>query len=442
MNETVTAVVQGAVVIVALVLGVRAGGMGLGLWGAAGTAFLVFIMGDAPGAAPVSAFFIIIAVITASATMQAAGGIDFLVEIASRIIRKNPRRITFIAPIVSFFFTMGAGTSNIFFSLIPVIYSTSYSAGIRPERPLSVSNIATGFGLTASPVAAAMAAFLALVQTSDNPVSLAQIIAVTLPAGLLATIAGSIVMNKRGKELKDDPEYQRRLAAGKVAPPLDPGNVQLKPRAALSAYVFLAGVAFIVVMGLWDGLRPQVPQDDGSTVPLDMTQTIALIMLSVALIIMVVNRVNPNDIVQQPLIASGLVAAIALLGLAWMTATYLANNPIVVTSIGEIVNSYPYFLAVAIFIVAALTTSQSGTTTAIVPIGLASLAVPTVVAMWPSLVGVYLLPANGTQLASVEIDQTGTTRLTKNPLIHSFTIPLFVGWFAVVASGLVFARFI
>ena len=442
MNETLTAVVQGAVVIVALVLGVRAGGMGLGLWGAAGTAVLVFIMGDAPGDAPVAAFFIIIAVITASATMQAAGGIDFLVEIASKIIRKSPRRITFVAPIVSFFFTMGAGTSNIFFSLIPVIYATSYSAGVRPERPLSVSNIATGFGLTASPVAAAMAAFLALVQTSDNPVSLAQIIAVTLPAGLLATIAGSLVMNKRGKELKDDPEYQRRLAAGKVAPPSDPGSFQLKPRAALSAYVFLAGVALIVVMGLWDNLRPEVVLGDGSTAPMGMTETIALIMLSVALIIMVVNKVNPNDIVRQPLISSGLVAAIALLGLAWMTATYLANNPIVVSSIGDVVERYPYFLAVAVFIVAALTTSQSGTTNAIVPIGLASLGVPTVVAMWPSLVGVYLLPANGTQLASVAIDETGTTRLTKNPLIHSFTIPLFVGWFAVVATGLLFARFL
>jgi len=442
MSETVAAVVEGLVVVAAIVLGVRAGGMGLGLWGAAGTATLIFVFQDTPGDPPVAAFFIIITVITASATMQAAGGIDYLVEVASKIIRKNPQRITFVAPLVAFFFTMGAGTSNIFFSLIPVIYATSYSAGVRPERPLSVSNIATGFGLTASPVAAAMAAFLVLVQVTDSSVTLSQIIMVTLPAGILATIAGSIAMNKKGKELKDDPEFQRRLAAGEITPPRDPEKVELKPRAAVSAGIFLTGVVLIVVMGLWEGLRPTMTLEDGTTEPLDMTVTIGLIMLTAALVIMVVNRVKPDDIVNQPLIASGLVAAIALLGLAWMTATYLDANPIVVSSIGDLVDSYPYFLAVALFIVAAMTTSQSGTTNAIVPIGLTALAIPTVVAMWPSLVGVYLLPANGTQLASVAIDETGTTRLTKNPLVHSFTIPLFVGWAVVVAAGMLFSRFI
>jgi anaerobic C4-dicarboxylate transporter DcuA len=185
MSETWTAVIEGAVVILAIVLGVRLGSIGLGLWGAAGTAVLVFAFKDTPGEPPISAFFIIIAVITASSAMQAAGGIDWLVGIASKIIQRNPKQITYVAPIVTFLFTMGAGTGNIYLSLIPVIYSTSYEAGVRPERPLSVSTIASGFGLTASPVAAAMAAMLALVSAKDPSFTLSNILLITIRQGWL-----------------------------------------------------------------------------------------------------------------------------------------------------------------------------------------------------------------------------------------------------------------
>ena len=218
MSETTTAIVEGAVVILAIVMGVRLGGIGLGLWGAAGTAILIFAFNDTPGEPPISAFFIIIAVITASAAMQAAGGIDWLVGIAGKIIRRNPSRITYVAPIVTFLFTMGAGTGNIYLSLIPVIYATSYEAKVRPERPLSVSTIASGLGLTASPVAAAMAAMLALVTAKNANFTLSNILMITIPAGLAGTIVASFVMSHRGKDLADDEEYQRRLAEGKIEP--------------------------------------------------------------------------------------------------------------------------------------------------------------------------------------------------------------------------------
>ena len=444
MSETTTAIVEGLVVVMAIVMGVRVGGIGLGLWGAAGTAVLIFVFQDTPGDPPVSAFFIIIAVITASAAMQAAGGIDWLVGIAGHIIRRNPSRITYMAPLVTFFFTMGAGTGNIYLSLIPVIYATSYEAKIRPERPLAVSTIASGFGLTASPVAAAMAAMLALVTITDKNFTLSNILMITIPAGLAGTLVAAFFMSRHGKDLDEDEVYRQRLADGKVSPPVPPEDTVLLPGAKRSAIIFLCGVAFIVLAGLFPQLRPDVIPTDKKGVfdPLGMNETIQLVMFVVALVIVMWNHVKPGDVAKQPLIASGLVAAIALFGLAWMTATYLDANPIVISSIGDIVTAHPLFLAVALFLVCAMTTSQSATTNAIVPIGLAALAVPTVVAMWPSLVGCFMLPANGTQLAAVEIDETGSTRLTNNPLVHSFTIPVFTGWIGSLVVGLIVSRFV
>ena len=336
MSETTTAIVEGAVVILAIVMGVRLGGIGLGLWGAAGTAILIFAFNDTPGEPPISAFFIIIAVITASAAMQAAGGIDWLVGIAGKIIRRNPSRITYVAPIVTFLFTMGAGTGNIYLSLIPVIYATSYEAKVRPERPLSVSTIASGLGLTASPVAAAMAAMLALVTAKNANFTLSNILMITIPAGLAGTIVASFVMSHRGKDLADDEEYQRRLTEGKISPPAPLEDKQLPPEAKLSAIIFLVGVAFIVLAGLFPALRPNVipTEEKGVFDPLGMNETIQLTMFVVALIIVMWTHIKPGDVAKQPLISSGLVAAIALFGLAWMTATYLDANPIVITSIG------------------------------------------------------------------------------------------------------------
>ena len=193
--DNLVVVLEGLVVLAAIFLGVRMGGIGLGLWGVAGTAVLVFGFQMDPGSPPVDAFFIIIAVITASAAMQAAGGIDWLVSIASRIIQANPKRITIVAPLVSFFFTVGAGTSNIYFALIPVINETAYRNGIRPERPLASSTVTSALGITASPVSAAMAAYLTLLPKSFT---LTDILTITIPASIVACIVTSFVQQRIG----------------------------------------------------------------------------------------------------------------------------------------------------------------------------------------------------------------------------------------------------
>lgn len=487
MTTWLPPVLEAIVVLGAIFLGVRMGGIGLGLWGVAGTAILVFVFQMDPGDPPVDAFFIIIAVITASAAMQAAGGIDYLVSIASKIIQANPTRITFVAPLVAFVFTVGAGTSNIYFALIPVINETAYRNGIRPERPLAASTVTSGLGITASPVSAAMAAYLTLMPSGFT---LPKILAITIPASIVACIATSIVQQRIGRELHNDPEYIKRVEAGDVdvpekvlatlpeatqqkaiaaaadkaardaaaagpatavavadrpAPPSggsDPTEIVVTKAGRTSAYIFLAGVVVIVIMGLFTSLRPTVGTG-ADAAPLSMTIVIELVMFTVALIIVLVTHIQANSIMQQPLLSAGFVAAIALFGIAWMADTFISGNPQIIDWMGSVVKVHPLFLAVAIFLVAGLTTSQSATTRTLVPIALAAGMSPAIItAMWPSLIGVWLFPANGSQIAAVSIDKTGSTKLSQVPVWHSFTIPMLVSWVFVVAAGFVMAIFV
>jgi anaerobic C4-dicarboxylate transporter DcuA/anaerobic C4-dicarboxylate transporter DcuB len=433
----------------AIVLGVRMGGMGLGIWGAVGVGVLVFVFRLPPGEVPTSAILIILAVITAASVMQAAGGIDYMVQIAAKIIRSNPRYVTLIAPLVSYVFVVGAGTSNIFFPLIPVIYEVSYDSGIRPERPLALSTIATGFGITSSPVSAAMAAMIGLLAAKG--VGVGQIVAVTIPSSLIAIVIGSLVMMRYGKELKDDPEYQKRLAEGKVPPPKDAkaaeseATAPLKPGAALSAYIFIAGVVAVVIIGLFNG-----KEIAGVTLQLlpkgaDMTVAIQLVMFTVALLILVLCKTDVTKVVEQPVFASGIIAIVALFGIAWLANTFIAAyNSQIVALLDNWVTAVPLTFALAVFIFAALTTSQSATTNTIVPIGLAlpALGVGAIVAMWQALCGVYFLPANGNQLACVNTDLTGSTKIGKYVLNHSFMVPLLVTTVVAVGVGMLIQTFV
>ncbi len=441
--QTVLFILELIVVLGAIVLGVRMGGMGLGIWGAVGVAVLVFVFRLKPGEVPTSAILIILAVITAASAMQAAGGIDFLVRIAAKIIRSHPRYVTLIAPLVSYVFVVGAGTSNIFFPLIPVIYEVSYDSGIRPERPLSLSTIATGLGITSSPVSAAMAAMIGLLAAKG--VGITQIVAVTIPSSLVAIVVGALVMMRYGKELEHDPIYQQRLKEGKVPPPKaeaqdEAERTPLKQGAALSAYIFVAGV--IVgrsIIGLVNGKELLGHQVNILVEGADMTIAIQLIMFTVALLILLFCQTKVGDIVKQPVFSSGIIAIVALFGIAWLANTFIAAyNSQIVALLNSWVTAVPLTFALAVFIFAALTTSQSATTNTIVPIGLAlpALGVGAIVAMWQALAGVFFLPANGNQLACVSTDLTGSTKIGKYVLNHSFMVPLLVCTVVAVGVGM------
>jgi anaerobic C4-dicarboxylate transporter DcuB len=481
---SVSFVLEGLVVLAAIVMGTRSGGVGVGLWGGLGTAILVFVFGEAPGEPPAAAMAIILAVVTTAALMQAAGGVDWMVAMAARVIEKRPHQITLIAPLTAFVFSIGAGTSNIIYPLLPVIYDVSYRNNIRPSRPLTVTVVQSGIALAASPVSAAMAAMLTLTEVSPYNLGLTQILAITVPACVVAIVVTALVVNRMWKELDEDPEVQALIAAGTLAAPGATATTTTTPAAAAaagstvttagtdtattttgstavadappqppvpasaaltytsrgrnSALTFFAGVIIIVLLGLFPDLRPAFPVEGEGTVPIDMTTTIVLVMFTAAVAILFLGRPPVQDVPDQSVFKAGMVSAIALFGIAWMTATFIAaHEEFIINTIGGWVNDYEFLFALAVFLVAALTTSQSTATRTIVPIGLAAgLAPGLVTGMWAgALGGVYVLPANGTQIAAANFDLTGTTKLGTKLLDHSFFVPNLILSVTAVAVG-------
>jgi anaerobic C4-dicarboxylate transporter DcuB len=425
--DTVLFVLHGIVVIGAIYLGVREGGLGLGIWGLVGVFVLVYGFRLDPGSAPTDAVFIIIAVITAASAMQAAGGVDWMVGVAANLIRGRPGAVVYLAPAMAFLFTVGAGTGNIFYPLLPVIYDVSFSQGIRPERPLSVAAVASQVGILCSPVSAATAALVTLLE--PDGFSLSKILLIMWPASIAGLLVASFVMSRWGKPLDEDPVYKQRVAAGKIAPPehVELDTKSLPPNSKRSALIFLTGVVLIVILGLFPSLRPDVGSGD-SAAPVSITLTIQMIMGVVAAIILLLPGVKGADVSKQATFSAGMTGAIALFGIAWLADTFIqAHQSEIVDTLSSVVQDYEILFAVALFLVAALTTSQSSATRAIVPIGLSlGLSPATITAMWPSAMGMYFLPANGSQIATVAFDQTGTTKIGTAVLNHSFQIPMLI----------------
>jgi anaerobic C4-dicarboxylate transporter DcuB len=428
--------IEGLIVIGFIALGVRSGGIGLGLWGGVGTLILVFFFGLDPGEPPFDAMLIIVAVISAAAAMQAAGGIDYMVQIASKALRARPKAINYVAPYVSYLLCILTGTSNTFYSIIPVINEVSFANKIRPERPLASSTVASAFGITSSPVAAAMATILPLVEVYHY--NLVDVLLITIPASIIGIFVMCLVTSRHGAELENDPEYRRRLQAGLVTPPAATGDVELLPYAKRSVAIFLGAVLVICIFGLFEGIRPTVTGEDGALEPLSVTPIIQMVMLTAAALMLILAHVKAADIPRMSIFTSGMVAMIALFGIAWMADTFIANNEdAIVGALGDLASKWPFMIAIAIFAVAALTTSQSAATRTMVPLGLAlGIGAGYMIAMWTAVAGVLFLPANGTQIAAAEADTTGTTTLGKRVIDHSFQLPLQVAWIVTALAGI------
>jgi anaerobic C4-dicarboxylate transporter DcuB len=430
---------EALVVLGAIVMGTRSSGVGLGIWGGVGVLVLVFVFGLEPGSAPTDAMLIIIAVVTSAGMMQVSGGIDWMVSVAAKAIANHPKQITLIAPLMAFLFSVGAGTSNVLYPLMPVIYDVSYRNGIRPSRPLSLSVVVTGVALACSPVSAAMAAMVTLTDVTPYDFDLVSILAVTIPAALIGIVLTSLVVRRLGPELADDAEYQRRIASGELEPPGSGEQVEVTAttQGRNAAVIFLGAVALIVVFGLFPDLRPQIEGDDG-TAPVSMTVTIQLLMFLAGAVMMLVCRPKVSDVSNSKVFKAGIVSAIALFGLAWLTDTFIsAHEDEIVDTVGEWVNNASWIFFIAIFIVCALTTSQSTATRTIVPIGLAAGLSPALVTgMWAgSFSGIYTLPTNGTQIAAANFDLSGTTQLGTKLIDHSFFIPMLVLALTTAGSG-------
>ena len=442
---TVKLLLEFAVVIGAILMGSRYGGVGLGLWGGAGVLVLSYAFGLPPTAPPIDVMLIILAVIMATSVMEAAGGIDWLVRVAEGLIRRNPKQITIVAPVVSWLFTLGAGTGHVFYPLLPVIHEVAHENGIRPERPIAVSTIASQQAITASPVSAATAAMIALFEPAG--IKLGTIIAIAIPATLIGVIVAALVQTRVGKELKDDPEYQRRLKAGEIEPPRGgKGTAEQKelPKSArVSALMFLLGVALVVAAGLFPVLRPAFLKA-GKSVTLDMATTIQIVMLSMAALILAVTRVPAGNVPKTASSQAGVTAVIGIFGLAWLGDTFIkANEKLIIGQIGELTAAYPVVFAVGLFFASVLLFSQAATTRALMPLGI-SLGLPssTLIASWPAVNGYFFLPTYGTIIAAINFDRSGTTRIGRFVLNHSFMLPGLVATCTAVAVGFVIAKFV
>ena len=437
---TAAIVLQFVVVLAAIWAGARYSGVGLGLWGAVGLLVLVVLFGVNPTSPPIDVMLIILAVIMAASVMDAAGGTDFLVRIAERIIRANPKYVTIVAPLTTWSFTFLAGTGHIVYPLLPVIYETAHQSGIRPERPMAVATIASQQAITASPVAAATAAMIGLfAEKGVGHWGLPQILMICVPATLVGVVAAAIVSMFVGKDLKDDPDYQARLKAGAIPPPKAAAErPPLKAAARTSAFIFLTGVVLVVVFGFFPALRT-LP---GAKSALAMPTVIEIVMLAVAAIMLLATKVDVDEIPKTATLRAGVVAVIGIFGLAWLGDSFIAGNQaVIVPAIGKFAESAPWTFAFGLFFASVLLYSQAATTRALMPLGIA-LGIPPqfLIAMFPSVNGYFFIPTYGSLIAAINFDLSGTTKIGKYVLNHSFMIPGLVATAVAVFTGLSLAR--
>ncbi len=429
------------IVLGCILIGARIGGIGLGVLGGVGLAILSFGFGLQPTSPPIDVMLMIMAVVAAAAAMQASGGLDYLIKIASSILRKNPRHITFIAPLVTYLFTFLAGTGHVAYSVLPVIAEVSRRSGVRPERPMGMAVIASQFAIVASPIAAAVVALVAFLEPQG--ITLAQVLAITIPGTFLGLAAACVIVNKLGKELKDDPEYQRRMQdpafRQEMEQEMEVAEIVIKPKAKTAVGLFLFGALAVVLMGAFPALRPQF---DGSA--MGMAHTIEIIMLSMGALIILICKPDGNEITQGSVFHAGMRAIVAIFGIAWLGDTFIAGHgDIVKETVSGLVEVAPWTFAFALFGLSVMVNSQGATTAVLVPVAIAlELPVEVIIATFVAVNGYFFIPNYGPIIASIDFDRTGTTKIGKYIFNHSFMIP---GLFSMVFSiifGFIFAGFV
>lgn len=419
-------------VLAAIIVGARLGGIGLGVMGGVGLAILTFVFGLQPTAPPIDVMLMIAAVISAASCMQAAGGLDFMVKLAERLLRRNPAHVTILSPLVTYLFTFVAGTGHVAYSVLPVIAEVAAETKIRPERPLGIAVIASQQAITASPISAATVALLGLLTGFD--ITLFDILKITIPATLIGVLVGAFASMRVGKELMEDPEYLRRMEEGLLEDKhVELNDVKNMFQARLSVIIFIVATLLIVLFGSIPGLRPSF---DGKV--MDMPSLIEILMLSAAALILIISRTDGIKATQGSVFPAGMQAVIAIFGIAWMGDTFINGNITELTgSIEGIVRQMPWLFGVALFVMSILLYSQAATVRAIVPLGIAlGISPMMLIALFPAVNGYFFIPNYPTVIAAINFDRTGTTGIGKWVLNHSFMKPGLVATIVSIVIGL------
>lgn len=444
---TALILLQFAIVLALIFKGARVGGIGLGIYGMVGVFILVFVFGMKPGNLPIDVMLIIVSVITAAAALQAAGGLDYLVGLAAKFLRKHPTHITYFGPLTTWLFCLVAGTAHTCYSLLPIISEIATNSKIRPERPLSVATIAASLGITGSPVSAATAAIISTDLLGGAGVELKDVMMICIPASLIAILVAAFVQNHIGKELVDDEVYKERVAKGIIDPEHDSKLIDEmiknpNPRAKYAVVAFLLGVLMVVVFGSVPSLRPSF-MVDGMLHRVTMPETIEIVMMSVAALILVVGKANVHEAVKGNVFGAGMNAMVAIFGIAWMGDTFFNGNlAFFKEHIANVVTQYPFLFAIALFFMSIMLFSQAATVRTLYPLGIGlGIAPLALVAMFPAVNGYFFLPNYPTTVAAINFDRTGSTGIGRFVVNHSFQLAGFITTFVSIGVGYLIIQF-
>lgn len=429
-------------VLLAIIVGARVGGIGLGVFGGLGLAVLTFVFGLEPTTPPIDVMLMIVAVIAAAGCMQAAGGLDLMVKWAEKILRRHPQRITLLSPLVTYLFTFFAGTGHVAYSVLPVIAEVARETGIRPERPMGIAVIASQQAITASPISAATVALLSMLAGYD--ITLFDILKISIPCTLVGVLVGALYSMRVGKELKDDPVYQARLKSGELsganyctAEVANPG------KALTSVLLFLGATVGIVLFGSIDSLRPSFQTSEGVVV-MQMAHIIEVLMLSVAALILLLTGTSGMKAAKSSVFNAGMQAVVPIFGIAWMGDTFISGNIAVIKeNIFGLVTNMPWLFGIALFVMSILLFSQAATIRALLPLGMALGISPyMLIALFPAVNGYFFIPNYPTVVAAINFDTTGTTRIGKYVLNHSFMMPGLISTIVAVGLGILAVLFV
>ncbi len=460
---TLTMILQLCIVLGALWVGSRYGSLALGAISGIGLAILVFGFGMKPGSPPTDVIYIIIAAVTCAGIMQASGGMDWLIQIAERLLRKHPDRITFLAPLCTFFLTVLVGTGHVVYTLMPIICDIALKKGIRPERPCGVASIASQVGITCSPIAAAVVAFVSISNTNGFNVTIPQVLMVSIPACLCGLMAAAAASYHRGLDLDKDPKFQERLKDpeqrsyiyGASATMLD----KAIPQAAKNAvFIFLGALAVIVFFAIFQDALPTyktlraVSNSDALYITKDLAVTgdqlakanvhlegttewydkslpmnivIQIVMITAAALMIIFCKAAPKKAVAGPVWQSGMVAVVAIYGIAWLADTFFSNYlDEMKVMLAGVVSNYPWSIALVFFLVSVLINSQGAVVVAMLPLAYQlGIAGPVLLGVLPSVYGYFFIPNYPSDIATVNFDRSGTTVIGKYLLNHSFMMP-------------------
>jgi anaerobic C4-dicarboxylate transporter DcuB len=429
---TVEILLQVAIILVCLFYGARKGGVALGLLGGIGIVIMTFVFKLTPGKPPVDVMLTIIAVVAASATLQASGGLEVLLQLAEKVLRRNPKYISILAPFVTCFLTMLCGTGHVVYTMLPIIYDVAIKNNIRPERPMAASSIASQMGIMASPVSVAvvsLVAFLAKAPVGGQVIDFVMLLSITIPSTLAGVLAIGAFSWFRGKDLDHDSVFQQRIA--------DPENRKfvygdsttllgktLSASQWTAMWIFIGAIVVVAILGAWPALRPLVGGK-----PMSMVLTIQMFMLLAGALIILFTKTDPTSIGKNEVFRAGMIAVVAVFGIAWMADTvfegHLAELKAALT---DLVKTQPWTYAIALLLVSKLVNSQAAAISAMVPVGLA-IGVPPgyIVAFAAASYGYYILPTYPSDLAAIQFDRSGTTHIGKYVINHSFILPGLIG---------------